>query len=67
MKLLQIRFIFSFPFTEPEDIFYGGKNQITDQAIGLIEANIYMYEELLEVLKPQANSPNPFEKLLKDF
>jgi hypothetical protein len=38
-----------------------------DQAIGLIEANIYMYEELLELLKPQANSPNPFEKLLKDF
>ena len=40
---------------------------LIDQAIGLIEANIYMYEELLELLKPQANSPNPFEKLLKDF
>jgi len=25
-----------------------------------------MYEELLELLKPQANSPNPFEKLLRD-
>jgi len=39
---------------------------LIDQAIGLIEANIYMYEELLELLKPQANSPNPFEKLLRD-
>ena len=36
------------------------------QAIGFIEANIYMYEELLELLKPQANPSNPFEKLLKD-
>ena len=40
---------------------------LIDQAIGLIEANIYMYEELLELLKPQANPPNPFEKLLKYF
>jgi hypothetical protein len=40
---------------------------LIDQATGLIEANIYMYEELLELLKPQANSPNPFENLLKDF
>jgi len=40
---------------------------LIDQAIGLIEANIYMYEELLELLKPRANPPNPFEKLLKDF
>jgi len=61
MKLLQIRFIFPRLLTEPEDIFYGEKNQIIDQAIGLIEAKIYMYEELLELLKPQANPPNPFE------
>jgi hypothetical protein len=39
---------------------------LIDQAIGLIEANIYMYEELLELLKPQANPSNPFEKLLRD-
>jgi hypothetical protein len=39
---------------------------LVDQAIGLIEANIYMYEELLELLKPQANPSNPFEKLLRD-
>ena len=39
---------------------------LVDQAIGLIEANIYMYEELLEMLKPQANPSNPFEKLLQD-
>ena len=37
------------------------------QAIGFIEANIYMYEELLELLKPQANPSNPFDKLLKDY
>ncbi len=67
MTLLQIRSIFSSPLTEPEDNFYGDKNQTMDQATGLIDANIYMYEELLELLKPQANSPNPFEKLLKDF
>ena len=40
---------------------------LIDQAIGIIEANIYMYEDLLELLKPQANPPNPFEKLLKNF
>jgi hypothetical protein len=40
---------------------------LIEQATGLIEANIYMYEEVLELLKPEANSPNPFEKLLKDF
>jgi hypothetical protein len=40
---------------------------LIDQATGIVEANIYMYQELLELLKPQANSPNPFEKLLKDF
>jgi hypothetical protein len=39
---------------------------LVDQAVGLIEANIYMYEELLELLKPQANPSNPFEKLLRD-
>lgn len=38
---------------------------LVDQAVGLIEANIYMYEELLELLKPQANPSNPFEKLLR--
>jgi hypothetical protein len=39
---------------------------LVDQAVGLIEANIYMYDELLELLKPQANPSNPFEKLLRD-
>ena len=39
---------------------------LIDQAVGLIEANIYMYEELLELLKPQANPSNPFEKLLRN-
>lgn len=39
---------------------------LVDQAVGLIEANIYMYEELLELLKPQANPSNPFEKLFRD-
>ncbi|MFZ0725722.1 MAG: hypothetical protein WAM61_08035 [Desulfobacterales bacterium] len=39
---------------------------LVDQAIGLIEANIYMYEDVHDLLKPLANPPNPFEKLLKD-
>lgn len=39
---------------------------LIDQAIGLIDANIYMYEGILSLLKPLANPPNPFETLLKD-
>lgn len=40
--------------------------RLIDQAIGLIEANIYLYEDIIDQLKPLANPPNPFEKLLKD-
>ncbi len=39
---------------------------LIDKAIGLIEANIYLYEDIIDQLKPLANPPNPFEKLLKD-
>ncbi|MFZ0133754.1 MAG: hypothetical protein WAK95_14535 [Desulfobacterales bacterium] len=39
---------------------------LIDKAIGLIEANIYMYEDIIDQLKPLANPPNPFEKLVKD-
>jgi len=31
-----------------------------DEAIGLIEANIYIYEEVLQILKPLSNPPNLF-------
>jgi hypothetical protein len=31
-----------------------------DDAIGLIEANIYIYEEVLQILKPLSNPPNLF-------
>jgi hypothetical protein len=33
-----------------------------DQAVGLIEANIYMYEEPLELLKPHFFSPFAFRR-----
>ena len=29
--------------------------------------NIYMYEQVRGLLKPRANSPNPFGELLNDF
>lgn len=31
-----------------------------DEAIGLIEANVYIYEEVLQILEPLSNPPNPF-------
>ena len=31
-----------------------------DEAIGLIEANIYIYEKVLQILKPMSNPPNLF-------
>ena len=31
-----------------------------DEALGIIEANIYIYEEVRDILKPQANPPNRF-------
>ncbi|UCD81623.1 MAG: hypothetical protein JSW26_09435 [Desulfobacterales bacterium] len=31
-----------------------------DEALGIIEANIYIYEEIRDILRPHANPPNPF-------
>ena len=31
-----------------------------DEALGIIEANIYLYEEIRDILKPHANPPNHF-------
>jgi hypothetical protein len=36
--------------------------KLIDDAVGLIEANIYIYETVMELLRPLANPPNPFEK-----
>ena len=33
--------------------------KLLDDAIGLIEANIYTYEQLVDLLRPMANPPNP--------
>jgi hypothetical protein len=33
--------------------------KLLDDAIGLIEANIYTYENLVDILQPMANPPNP--------
>ena len=33
--------------------------KLLDNAIGLIEANIYTYEQLVGILNPMANPPNP--------
>jgi hypothetical protein len=38
-------------------------HHLVSHAIGLIEANIYMFEELRELFKPRANPPNAFERL----
>jgi hypothetical protein len=36
--------------------------KLIDDAVGVIEANIYIYETLMDLLKPLANPPNPYEK-----
>jgi hypothetical protein len=36
--------------------------KLIDEAVGLIEANIYIYETLMDLLQPLANPPNPYEK-----
>jgi len=40
--------------------------KLIEEAVGLIEANIYMFEELADLLKPLANPPNPFTRSLQD-
>jgi hypothetical protein len=40
--------------------------RLLDEAVGLIEANIYMFEELAALLEPLANAPNPFNRSLRD-
>ena len=35
-------------------------HKLLNEAIGLIEANIYIFEELADILKPLANSPPSF-------
>ncbi len=40
--------------------------ELLDEAVGLIEANIDMFEELADLLKPLANPPNPFNRSLRD-
>ena len=39
--------------------------KLLDDAIGLIEANIYTYEQLVEILKPMANPPNRMRPTLQ--
>lgn len=39
--------------------------RLVDDAIGLIEANIYTYEQLVDMLKPMANPPNPSRPTLQ--
>jgi len=41
-----------------------GTIELIDEAVGLIEANIYMFEELVALLEPLANSPNPFDSIV---
>jgi hypothetical protein len=36
--------------------------KLIDEAIGLIEADIYIYETLMNLLRPLANPPNPFNQ-----
>lgn len=36
--------------------------KLIDDAIGLIEADIYIYETLINLLRPLANPPNPFNQ-----
>jgi len=36
-----------------------------DDAIGLIEANIYTYEQIIDILKPLANPPNSMRPTLR--
>ena len=40
--------------------------KLLDEAVGLIEANIYMFEELAAILKPLANTPRPFDSYPQD-
>ena len=51
-------------------LYYGFINnaetrKLVDDAIGLIEANIYTYEQLVDMLKPMANPPNPSRPTLQ--
>ena len=39
--------------------------KLLDAAIGLIEANIYTYEQLVDMLEPMANPPNPLRPNLR--
>ena len=39
--------------------------KLVDDAIGLIEANIYTYEQLIDMLMPMANPPNPSRPTLQ--
>ena len=39
--------------------------KLVDDAIGLIEANIYTYEQLVDMLKPMANPPHPLRPTLQ--
>lgn len=43
-----------------------GTLDLIEEAVGLIEANIYMFEELVAILEPLANSPNPFKPIPQD-
>ena len=40
--------------------------KLIDEAVGLIEANIYMFEELVAILKPLVNTPRPFDSSPQD-
>jgi len=45
-------------------IDHAGARQSIEQAVGLIEANIYTYEALRDVLQPLANPPNRYNRKL---
>ena len=41
--------------------------KLIDEAVGLIEANIYMFEELAAILNPLANTPRHFDSPHQDL
>jgi hypothetical protein len=36
---------------------------LIDEAVGMIEANVYTFEELMALMKPLSNTGNPFDRL----
>jgi hypothetical protein len=40
--------------------------RLVEEAVGIIQANIYMFEELLDLLEPLANPSRPFDRDPRD-